>query len=230
MSPIEKQRGKRMRPSLPVANHIADVANWLFIGSLVVGVVSTILIVWMAGVKEAYWDLDRMESGERIAQLNNDTERLKSDNLRLQTQLAPRSLTKEQYDAIQTLKGRVAAINLAVEVDSECQAFASILAVALMNAGIKVLGYSLPLDMRGNSGLVVYDQNFSEGSAGKAISDTIANAGLGLHMQIGRLPDALDMPRDVPAILVYEKLYIIPGAVGPYLGEPADQAEPAPAK
>jgi hypothetical protein len=70
-----------MWPSLPVANHIADVANWFFIGSLVVGVVSTILIVWMAGVKEAYWDLAREAAQLRIAELNNETARLRANDL-----------------------------------------------------------------------------------------------------------------------------------------------------
>src|SRR5882757_4500695 len=72
MAPIGNQRGERMWPSLPVANQIADVANWFFIGSLVVGVVSTILIVWMAGVKEAYWEKDRTESAERIVALGKE--------------------------------------------------------------------------------------------------------------------------------------------------------------
>src|ERR1700730_5581558 len=79
MAPIGNQRGKRMWPSLPVANHIADVANWFFIGSLVVGVVSTILIVWMAGVKEAYWETDRAESAERIASLMIQGDQLRKD-------------------------------------------------------------------------------------------------------------------------------------------------------
>jgi len=58
-----------MWPSLPVANHIADLANIFFIGSLVVGVAATVLIVWMSGVKEAYWEKDRTESAERVAGL-----------------------------------------------------------------------------------------------------------------------------------------------------------------
>ena len=56
-----------MWPSLPVANQIADIANFFFIGSLVVGVVATVTIVWMTGVKEAHWDEDRRGSAERIA-------------------------------------------------------------------------------------------------------------------------------------------------------------------
>jgi hypothetical protein len=79
MAPIRNQRGKLMWPSLPTANHIADVANWFFIGSLVVGVVATILIVWMAGIKEAYWEKDRTESAERIAVLGIKAEELRKE-------------------------------------------------------------------------------------------------------------------------------------------------------
>ena len=66
-----------MWPSLETASHIADVANVFFIASLVVGLVSTFLIVWMANVKETHWDIDRRASSERIAQLNNETARLR---------------------------------------------------------------------------------------------------------------------------------------------------------
>jgi hypothetical protein len=58
-----------MWPSLAAAERIADLANIFFIGSLVVGVVSTVTIVWMTGVKEQYWDEDRGAAAERIAVL-----------------------------------------------------------------------------------------------------------------------------------------------------------------
>jgi hypothetical protein len=68
-----------MWPSLPTANHIADLANVFFIGSLVAGVVSTILIVWMSGVKETYWEKDRTESAERVAGLVLQGDQLRKD-------------------------------------------------------------------------------------------------------------------------------------------------------
>jgi hypothetical protein len=64
---------------LPVANHVADIANIFFIGSLVVGVVSTVLIVWMSGLKEAYWEKDRTESAERVASLVVQGDQLRKD-------------------------------------------------------------------------------------------------------------------------------------------------------
>jgi hypothetical protein len=79
MAPIRNQRGKRMWPSLPVANHIADTANIFFIGSLVLGVVSSALIVWMASVKEGYWELARQDSDERITELNKGAARLSAE-------------------------------------------------------------------------------------------------------------------------------------------------------
>jgi hypothetical protein len=46
---------------------------------LVVGVVFTILIVWMAGVKEGYWERDRTESAERVASLVIQGDELRKD-------------------------------------------------------------------------------------------------------------------------------------------------------
>jgi len=72
------QVGMGLWPSLDTASSIADKANVALIGSLVVGVVSTVLIVWMGNVKESHWELDRTASAERIAQLNNETARLRA--------------------------------------------------------------------------------------------------------------------------------------------------------
>jgi hypothetical protein len=86
-----------MWPSLPVANHIADIANWFFIGSLVVGVVSTVLIVWMAGVKEGYWEQDRRESGERIAELATQGDQLRKDTAEANARAAEAQLALEKF-------------------------------------------------------------------------------------------------------------------------------------
>jgi hypothetical protein len=68
-----------MWPSFPVANHIADWANIFFIGSLAVGLVSTGLIVWMANVKEAYWERARLDAEERIASLVTQGDQAKAE-------------------------------------------------------------------------------------------------------------------------------------------------------
>ena len=89
-----------MWPSLPVANQVADIANFLFIGSLVVGVVSTVTIVWMNGVKEAYWEKDRGESAERIASLVTQGEQLRKDTADANARALEAKLELEKFKAL----------------------------------------------------------------------------------------------------------------------------------
>jgi hypothetical protein len=106
-----------MWPSLSTANQIADWANIFFIGSLVVGVISTILIVWMANVKEGYWERARQDSEERIASLIKQGDELRKDTaeanaraaeakLELAKFKAPRVLTSAQQSIV---AGKIAA-------------------------------------------------------------------------------------------------------------------------
>ena len=99
MAPFRNQKGKRMWPSLVAANKIADWANVFFIGSLVVGVVSTVLIVWMSGVKEAYWEKDRTESAEHIAALGVQGDQLRKDTAKANAQALEAQLALEKFKA-----------------------------------------------------------------------------------------------------------------------------------
>jgi hypothetical protein len=62
-----------MWPSLETANRISGLANSALIFSLASVALFTILVAWMANVKEAYWDADRQASNEHIADLANKT-------------------------------------------------------------------------------------------------------------------------------------------------------------
>ena len=86
-----------MWPSLPLANKISDIANVFFIGSLVVGVVSTIIIVRMVGVKEKYWDEDRRVSAEKIATLATQGDQLRNDTAEANARAA--EATKQAAEA-----------------------------------------------------------------------------------------------------------------------------------
>lgn len=83
-----------LSPSLEVASRIADLANIFFIGSLVVGVISTILIVWVANVKEGHWDDLRRRSDEKIAEANART---KEAELALEKYKRPRNLDVDSF-------------------------------------------------------------------------------------------------------------------------------------
>ncbi len=91
----------------PVAVHPMGVTP------LVVGVVATILIVWMSGVKETHWDADRRHSNEKIAQLgvavaeanaraaeaNRKAEEERLSRVKLETKVAPRRLSGSEREA-----------------------------------------------------------------------------------------------------------------------------------
>jgi hypothetical protein len=81
-----KGGSKMVWPSLDVASRVADIANMFFIGSLTVGVIASVAIIWMANVKEAHWDRFREASNEevtkakeRIAELTTHGKQLEND-------------------------------------------------------------------------------------------------------------------------------------------------------
>lgn len=59
----------RMWPQLKTAVFLYDIANIGLIISLVIGVISTVLVVWMGNVKEEYLDRELAYSRERTASL-----------------------------------------------------------------------------------------------------------------------------------------------------------------
>lgn len=63
------------------AEFISFWANWVLLGALTMGLVATFCIVESANVKEAHWQRERLAANERIAELNNETERLREAQL-----------------------------------------------------------------------------------------------------------------------------------------------------
>jgi hypothetical protein len=67
------QGGMSMWPSLGTAAWLYDVANFGLIIGLVVGVISTVLVVWMGNVKEEYLKRELANSRERTASLEKQS-------------------------------------------------------------------------------------------------------------------------------------------------------------
>jgi len=65
--------------SLSAATTIGNLANIGLVGSLVIGVISTFLIVRTADVKGRHWDIAREQSRERIAELSMQGDQLRKD-------------------------------------------------------------------------------------------------------------------------------------------------------
>jgi hypothetical protein len=96
------QGGKCMWPSLKVAAWLYDSANIGLIVGLVIGVVSTVLLVWMGNVKEEYLNRELAVSRERTASLEKQSGESKT------------AIAKANADAAQSLaSAKQAEANLA---------------------------------------------------------------------------------------------------------------------
>ena len=144
-----------MWPPEELASRLYDLANWGLVVGLVVGVVSTVLIVWMGNVKEAYLRKDVAHAEDSAAQANErasanereaarlrelaESERLA--RVELQETLAWRRLTKEQQDAmgiaLRPFAGEVALMLYGMG-DREAEIFSLDIWTALNSAEWKV--------------------------------------------------------------------------------------------
>src|ERR1700676_4606348 len=92
MSEIANHVGKEPWPSLESLSWWFDKASMVLAGSLFIGFVCTVIIIWLGIVKEHHWDLARERANERLAGVNKETARLTADNLALQTVMLPRNV------------------------------------------------------------------------------------------------------------------------------------------
>jgi hypothetical protein len=151
MAPKGSQGGRRMSsPSLETASRIADWANVFFIASLVVGVVSTILIVWMANVKEEHWNELRRKSDEKIAEANERAAQLEKQaadaRLELMQLQNPRMIFPDKLAAGLAGKPTAKVEIWYVSECSDCHWLATWLAGGLLAAGWEIdQGKPLPI-------------------------------------------------------------------------------------
>jgi hypothetical protein len=103
MAESGNQEGNSMWPSSELASRIYDFANAALIVSLVVGVVATVLIVWMGNKKETYLRRDLAGAYERAsvadakaAEANKAAEHERLARVQLEARIADRSLTRQQ--------------------------------------------------------------------------------------------------------------------------------------
>ena len=90
-------------PSLDTAAWIFDRASFVLVGSLVLGVLATIAIVWMGIVKEHHWDLAREAAAKSIATLSLQGDQLRKDTAEANERAAEAKLALEKFRAPRTL-------------------------------------------------------------------------------------------------------------------------------
>lgn len=140
--------GKTVWPSFETASRLYNVANAVFIFSLVVGVVATVLLVWMGNIKEAYLRRDVASAGERAELANERAVALEHENLelkveyeRLKSAVAWRAVAPDQLPLLKRLLGaHVATVQLElVRGDPESQRLGAQLWAAFRGSGWNVV-------------------------------------------------------------------------------------------
>ena len=98
-----------MWPSFETASSAYNLANVFLVGALVVGVIATLVVVWMGNVKEEYLRRDiagAHERGkaaeERAAEANKIAEQERLARVKIEEKLAPRRITQKDQQYIST--------------------------------------------------------------------------------------------------------------------------------
>jgi hypothetical protein len=92
------------------------------------------------GVWGELWFAKRARDADdsRVAEANERAAKADLARVELEAKLAPRSLTKEQYEILQKLGGKTLAVNIAAEDDLESHWFAIQIASVLQKIGVAV--------------------------------------------------------------------------------------------
>lgn len=141
--------------SLPTANVLFGLSNIALIVGTVLALVGTIGIFWTTGIRDRYAD-ERIsnneaqtatanrgaaEATERANALAKEAEHERLERLKLEAEIAPRRLTREQHEAIATALNRFAGRRVMVtsySLDAESAILTKQVIEALQAAGLKV--------------------------------------------------------------------------------------------
>ena len=108
----------------------------------------------------------------RAAEANERASKADLARAELEAKLLPRTLSQEQRDFIQTLRGRFAEIAIAFETDVETQYFAASIRDAFWAAGIKVATYPRAAGIH-SSGILIYEPKGLDGSRPRTVEPLI---------------------------------------------------------
>jgi uncharacterized membrane protein len=91
---------RRMEPSHDIASCVYNWANIGLIVGLAIGIISTILIVWMGNIKEQYLRRDVANANQRAAEANEKAEKERLARMQIEEKLAPRFISQSHRDAL----------------------------------------------------------------------------------------------------------------------------------
>jgi hypothetical protein len=191
--------------SIETASKIHDWANVVLIGALAVGVVSTLLVVWMGNIKEGYLRRDIYSAGvesakaienaakanERAAEAelaaaeaNKKAEEERLARVKIEEKLAPRYISKDQFNTIVSQMSKWAelpdtTIKQDAAVFSIISNFESVSLADQLATALKTAGWNI------NRNLVTFGKSYSisgigiltsSNPRGVAVSEALSNA------------------------------------------------------
>jgi hypothetical protein len=142
----------------------------------------------------------------RAAEATKIAEQAQLERLKLEERLAPRRLTKEQYDKLQNLGGVVGAVNITSMSGFESTRFATQIAKTLHDAGIDARICSQRIGLVWSELYVVLPEPIEDFRADplySALKDAGLSVGCGTRSQPSL--SMRDLPPDIPVIMVGEK-------------------------
>jgi hypothetical protein len=146
-----------MWPSEEITSRLYDLANIGLIFGLIIGVISTVLIVWMGNKKETYLRQHLADTNERAAhaeeraaEATSRTEEERVKRLELEASIQPRRLTADQKAKLTSVLKPFSAIPITLDWvaggGQESADLASDINDALMSAGIAIKSRNLLMD------------------------------------------------------------------------------------
>jgi hypothetical protein len=176
-----------MWPSEELASRLYNLANWGLIAGLVVGFVSTVLVVWMGNTKESYLQArlgamtsSAAEANERAAEATKTAEQERIERLKLEAKLAPRRVTGEQRAAFAVACGTAQKVQISVSGMlgvADADDFADDLARVLKDCGYNVTLHKSMLLMPTPRALRMY-VGANRHAEAAALSDSLRHSGI----------------------------------------------------
>jgi hypothetical protein len=114
----------------------------------------------------------KRQSDRKVAEANDRAAKADLARVELEKQLAPRMLNQEQWDLIQSFKGKFETINIAYETDAEAWWFATELQKAFMFAGITSAMFSRDPSVHSFS-IMIFEPLGFDGSRAKTVGPLI---------------------------------------------------------
>jgi hypothetical protein len=147
------------------------------------------LLLWSLAAETLFGVLIFAADG-RISRIQRD------EIIALETRITPRVLTSEQYNVIQTLRGKVTAVSVMASPDVEPAMFSAQLQAALVDAGVAVTPMpARPENRFVGTQLCLSDEDPKSNPLWKVLSD------------VGMGPGGCSVkaPKDIPLIVVGER-------------------------